>query len=65
MEVKKRKLSEIFSNFECCVCGESGSTGFTNIYNISLREKDDFLMSFVEVVSFVLGIEVIYFLEII
>lgn len=58
MEAKKRKLSETSSHFECCVCGESGSNGFTNIYNISLREKDDFLISFVEVVSFVLGIEV-------
>jgi queuine/archaeosine tRNA-ribosyltransferase len=43
---------------ECQICGESGLIGFTDIYNISLREQSNNCLSFVEVVNYVLGISV-------
>jgi hypothetical protein len=54
---KKRKFEERMKIFECCICGESGNIGFTDTFQISLREND-YCLSFVEVIFFTVGINV-------
>ena len=54
---KKRKFEEQVKIFECCICGESGHIGFTDTFQISLREND-YCLSFVDVIFFTVGINV-------
>ena len=56
---KKRKVEEKIKIVECCICGESGHIGFTDTFQISLREND-YCLSFVEVIFFTVGINVSY-----
>ncbi|CAG9806682.1 unnamed protein product [Chironomus riparius] len=54
---KKRKIEELMKIFECCICGESGHIGFTDTFQISLREND-YCLSFIDVIFFTVGINV-------
>ena len=61
MEPKRLKLDELFSKLnECCVCGERGSQGMTNVFNLSLRENETVVSSFSDILEFALSLKVHY-----
>jgi hypothetical protein len=57
MDPKKRKLNDFVSSWnECCCCGERGSLGMTNVFNLSLRENETVVKPFAEILEFALGL---------
>lgn len=61
MEPKRIKLDEFLIKWnECCVCGERGSNGMTNVFNLSLRQNESVVSSFVDILEFALSLKVSY-----
>jgi hypothetical protein len=59
MEPKRIKLDDLITKWnECCVCGERGSLGMTNVFNLSLRENETVVSSFSDILEFALGLKV-------
>lgn len=59
LDPKKRKLNDFISSWsECCICGERGSLGMTNVFNLSLRENEIVVKPFSEILEFALGLKV-------
>lgn len=59
IDAKKRRLNDFINSWsECCICGERGSLGMTNVFNLSLRENEILVKPFVEILEFSLGLKV-------
>lgn len=59
MEAKRIRIDDFLNKLnECCVCGEGGSLGMTNVFNLSLRENETVVSSFSEILEFSLGLKV-------
>jgi hypothetical protein len=56
---KKRKVEmSIVVSVDCCICGTLTNSGMTEIFSISLREKDGTSIPFHEIVYEILGRQV-------